>query len=230
MQSLRALAFVFALGAFLLSSRAAEASWILTISDGTVPGTVSFTGGTNPPSSLEFASQGPAVSPDSKYLYITAITDGQTATQAGLSEISIDVTNLTGTGITITTTLTENDFTLPLTAGSLVNVASSISSTSPTGGSGTFVTMFNATAMPTQSFTIPDTGSVENETFTRGASYSITQTTTTPVGAGQTLQTTGTDTVTAVPEPSTFTFGCLAIACVAPLTLLKRRFFASRLS
>jgi hypothetical protein len=203
---------------------------VLTISDGTVPGTVTFSGGTNPPSSLEFASQGPAVSPDSKFLYITALTDGQTATQAGLSEISINVTNLTATGIKITTTLSENDFTLPLTSGSLVNVASSISATSPSGGSGTFVTKFNATAMPTQTFTIPDAGSSESETFTRGASFSITQTTTTTLGAGQTLQTTGTDTVTAVPEPGTFTFGCLAIACVAPLVLHKRRFFASRLS
>jgi hypothetical protein len=225
----RGLVFVFALGAFLLTPAGASASWTLTISDGTVLGTETLTGGSGPPSSLEFASQGPAVSPDSKYLYITALTDGQTATSAGLSEISIDVTNLTATGITITTTLSENDFTLPLTSGSLVKVESNISASSPSGGSGTFVTKFNATALPTQAFTIPNSGSSESETFTRGASFSITQTTTTTVGAGKTLQTTGSDTVIAVPEPGTFTFACLSIACVVPLAL-KRRFFAPRLS
>jgi hypothetical protein len=226
----RGLALFFTLGTFLLTPAGASASWILTISDGTPSGTETFTGGSNPPTSLEFASQGPAVSPDSKYSYITALTDGQTATSSGLSEITIGLTNLTDTSINITTTLTESDFTLPLSDGSLVSVQSNISSTSPTGGSGTFVTEFNSTPMPTQAFTIPDTGSSEKETFTRGASFSLTQITTTTLGAGLTLQTTGADTVAAVPEPGMLTLGCLAIAGMASPWLFKRRFFASRIS
>jgi hypothetical protein len=205
----------FALGVLAISPAGAMASWTLSVSDGAAGGIVTFTGGSNPPTSSEFAVEGPAVSPDSKYSYTIALTDGQTATQAQLSEVVISITNLTGGNLPLTTSLTENDFTLPGTLGSNVFVQSNISATSPTGGSGTFVTSFNGTAMPTQSFLIPTSGSSETQTFTRGASYSIEQVTNVTRGGNQTLQTTGTDTVVVVPEPSTIALVCCALLCWA---------------
>ncbi len=201
------LATVFGLGALLAFPAGVHASWILTVSDGTVPGTVTFTGGSSPPTGSEFVVEGPAASPDSTYLYTLALTDGQTASQATLSQIDISITNLTGANLPITVTLEENNFTLPGTTGSNVLVTSSFSGTGPTGGSGTFTTVFNATAMPTQAIAFPG-GSTESEAFTRGSSYSVTQTTETTLTAGQTLQALGSDVIT-VPEPST---ACLALA------------------
>lgn len=220
---------LFALGAIFISPAGAMASWVLTVSDGSAAGTLTFTGGSNPPTSSEFMLEGPGASPDSKYTYTIALTDGQTAARSSLSEVAIAITNLTGGNLPITTTLSESDFTLPGTPGSQVFVQSNISSTSPTGGSGTFVTLFNGIPMPTQTFTIPDSGSTETETFTRGASYSIKQITTSTLGGGNTLQVTGTDTIIPVPEPSTVALASCALACCVPLLLIRRKVSASRI-
>jgi hypothetical protein len=211
-------ALLLALGAVVISPVGAKASWMLTVSDGTPSGTVTFTGGSSPPGSSEFQLEGPGVSPDSKYSFIVALTDGQTATQASLSEIAISIANLTGGNLPITTTLSESDFTLPGTPGSQVFVQSNISATSPTGGSGTFQTLFDGIPMPVQSFVVPDAGSSETATFTRGASYSLQQTTTLTLGGGQQLQMTGTDTVIPVPEPSTLALALCAAVCCVPFT------------
>jgi hypothetical protein len=228
MRAAHGLAVFLAIGAVVIFPAGARASWVLTVSDGSAGGTLTFTGGSSPPSSSEFALEGPGVSPDSKYSYVIGLTDGQTATQSSLSEIAISISNLTGGNLPITTSLTENDFTLPGSSGSQVFVTSNISATSPTGGSGTFVTLFNGIAMPTQSFSIPDTGSSETQTFTRGASYSVEQTTSITLGGGNTLQMTGTDTVLPVPEPRTITLICCGLLCCVPLYRTKRGMFASR--
>lgn len=223
------LAVSLALGAVVISPAGAMASWLLSVSDGSAGGTVTFSGGSSPPSSSEFMIEGPATSPDSKYNYTIALTDGQTATQATLSEVAISITNLTGGNLTITTSLSESDFTLPGTPGSQVFVQSNISGSSPTGDSGTFVTEFDGTAMPTQTFSIPGAGSTETQTFARPASYSIKQTTTSTLGGSQTLQTTGTDLVIPVPEPSTRALAASALVCCLALVRFKRGSFTFRI-
>jgi hypothetical protein len=229
MRAAHGLAILLALGAVVICPAGANASWVLTISDGSAGGTLTFTGGSSPPPASEFTLVGPGTSPDSKYGYIIGLTDGQTPTQSSLSEVAISITNLTGGNLPLTTSLTESDFTLPGSAGSQVIVESNISSTSPTGGSGTFVTQFNGIAMPTQAFTIPDTGSGETQVFTRGASYTVEQTTTVTLAGNSNLQFTGTDTVIPVPEPSTFAMTCCGLLCCAPLYRLKRGIVASRI-
>jgi len=113
---------------------------------------------------------------------------------------------LTGTPARyITVTATTDPFTLPGSPGSPVLVTSIISSTkNPTRL--VFNTTFDGIDMADQTPPNTITGSLVTQVFTRGATYTLSNTTQvnlTQTGAAGQVQSNGTSQVTALPEPGT---------------------------